>query len=247
MTSRSSTSWSRARASEALKRRQPDSGLSRKGASSSCRVTPPRLAVPARLRPGQDLEALGHRQRVHPRDRRARRPLRRDGRRRGSGARECVAEVLEEGSMFVVPATAFRRDARARSELVMKLARLMGRRRRQQLEKRLMDVVYKNAPSAARRSAPRAQPELRGSGPARHPAADQAEPVGTRQPARREPRDRQPHVLGTSRRKGVIVRVRGRPRHHPGPRRARRAGRLAAARARSSRSPFPRRAGRGLC
>ena len=59
--------------------------------------------------------------------------------------RETVAEVLEPSAIFAVPAKAFRATLRRNPALLMKLTQSMGRRQ-QQLEKRLMDVVYKNAP-----------------------------------------------------------------------------------------------------
>lgn len=59
--------------------------------------------------------------------------------------RETMAEALEASSLLVVPAVTFRAVLKRRPELLMKLAQLMGRRQKQ-LEKRLMDVVYKNAP-----------------------------------------------------------------------------------------------------
>ena len=59
--------------------------------------------------------------------------------------RENVAEVLEPSAIFAVPAKAFRATLRRNPALLMKLTQSMGRRQRQ-LEKRLMDVVYKNAP-----------------------------------------------------------------------------------------------------
>jgi len=60
-------------------------------------------------------------------------------------ARETVAEVVEPATVFAVPAKAFRAALRRNPPLLMTLTQLMGRRH-QRLEKRLMDVVYKNAP-----------------------------------------------------------------------------------------------------
>jgi len=59
--------------------------------------------------------------------------------------RETVAEVLEPSAIFAVPAKAFRATLKRNPALLMKLTKSMGRRQ-QRLEKRLMDVVYKNAP-----------------------------------------------------------------------------------------------------
>ena len=59
--------------------------------------------------------------------------------------RETVAEVLEPSAIFAVPAKAFRATLRRNPAILMKLTKSMGHRQ-QQLEKRLMDVVYKNAP-----------------------------------------------------------------------------------------------------
>lgn len=59
--------------------------------------------------------------------------------------RETMAEALEPSSFFVVPEVRFRLLLKRCPELLMKLAQLMGRRQKK-LEKRLMDVVYKNAP-----------------------------------------------------------------------------------------------------
>lgn len=59
--------------------------------------------------------------------------------------RETVAEILEPSAIFAVPAKAFRATLKRNPSLLMTLTRSMGRRQ-QQLEKRLMDVVYKNAP-----------------------------------------------------------------------------------------------------
>ena len=59
--------------------------------------------------------------------------------------RETVAEVLEPSALFAVPAKAFRATLKRNPSLLMKLTKSMGRRQ-QRLEKRLMDVVYKNAP-----------------------------------------------------------------------------------------------------
>ena len=59
--------------------------------------------------------------------------------------RETVAEVLEPSTLLAVPAKAFRAALKRNPALLMKLTQLMGRRH-QRLEKRLMDVVYKNAP-----------------------------------------------------------------------------------------------------
>lgn len=59
--------------------------------------------------------------------------------------RETMAEALESSTLFVVPATAFRRTLAQQPKLLLALTRLMGERQRR-LEKRLMDVVYKNAP-----------------------------------------------------------------------------------------------------
>ena len=59
--------------------------------------------------------------------------------------RETVAEVLEPSTFHAVPEATFRSMLRRRTKLLMKLAQLMGRRQKK-LEKRLMDVVYKNAP-----------------------------------------------------------------------------------------------------
>lgn len=60
-------------------------------------------------------------------------------------SRETVAEVLEAATILAVPAKAFRAALARTPTLPMKLTQLMGRRQLQ-LEKRLMDVVYKNAP-----------------------------------------------------------------------------------------------------
>ena len=59
--------------------------------------------------------------------------------------RETMAEALEPSTFYVVPEVRFRSMLKRRPELLMKLAQLMGRRQKK-LEKRLMDVVYKNAP-----------------------------------------------------------------------------------------------------
>jgi CRP/FNR family transcriptional regulator len=59
--------------------------------------------------------------------------------------RETMAEALEASSFLAVPAPAFRSALKRWPELLMKLAQHMGHRQKQ-LEKRLMDVVYKNAP-----------------------------------------------------------------------------------------------------
>jgi len=59
--------------------------------------------------------------------------------------RECVAEVLEAGELYLVPATAFRATLEREPRLLMRLTQLIGRRQ-SQLEQRLMDMVYKNAP-----------------------------------------------------------------------------------------------------
>ncbi len=59
--------------------------------------------------------------------------------------RETMAEALEPSTLYVVPEVRFRSMLKRRPELLMKLAQLMGRRQKK-LEKRLMDVVYKNAP-----------------------------------------------------------------------------------------------------
>ena len=59
--------------------------------------------------------------------------------------RETMAEALETSTFLVVRASVFRGLLKRRPELLMKLAQLMGRRQTQ-LEKQLMDVVYKNAP-----------------------------------------------------------------------------------------------------
>lgn len=59
--------------------------------------------------------------------------------------RETVAEVLEPATMLTLPANAFRAALARRPALLMQLTRSLGRRQRD-LEKRLMDVVYKNAP-----------------------------------------------------------------------------------------------------
>ncbi len=59
--------------------------------------------------------------------------------------RETVAEVLEPSAIFAVPAKLFRATLKRNPALLMKLTKSMGRRQ-QRLEKRLMDVVYKNAP-----------------------------------------------------------------------------------------------------
>ncbi len=59
--------------------------------------------------------------------------------------RETMAEALEASTFLVVRAPAFRGLLKRCPELLMKLAQLMGRRQTQ-LEKQLMDVVYKNAP-----------------------------------------------------------------------------------------------------
>ena len=59
--------------------------------------------------------------------------------------RETMAEALEPSTFYVVPKVQFRSMLKRCPELLMKLAQLMGRRQKK-LEKRLMDVVYKNAP-----------------------------------------------------------------------------------------------------
>ncbi len=59
--------------------------------------------------------------------------------------RETVAEVLEPATTLVVPAKAFRAALTRKPSLLMKLTQSMGRQQ-QRLEKRLIDVVYKNAP-----------------------------------------------------------------------------------------------------
>ncbi len=59
--------------------------------------------------------------------------------------RETMAEALEPSTFYVVPEVRFRSMLKRCPELLMKLAQLMGRRQKK-LEKRLMDVVYKNAP-----------------------------------------------------------------------------------------------------
>jgi CRP/FNR family cyclic AMP-dependent transcriptional regulator len=59
--------------------------------------------------------------------------------------RETVAEALEASTLLVVPSGPFRAVLRRRPELLMKLAQFMGWRQKH-LEKRLMDVLYKNAP-----------------------------------------------------------------------------------------------------
>lgn len=59
--------------------------------------------------------------------------------------RETVTDVVEPSMIFAVPAEPFRNLLTRTPALVMTLAQLMGRRQ-QQLEKRLMDVVYKSAP-----------------------------------------------------------------------------------------------------
>ncbi len=58
---------------------------------------------------------------------------------------ETMAEALEPSTFHVVPEVRFRAMLKRCPELLMKLAQLMGRRQKK-LEKRLMDVVYKNAP-----------------------------------------------------------------------------------------------------
>jgi CRP/FNR family transcriptional regulator len=63
----------------------------------------------------------------------------------GEKPRETVAEALESSSVSAVPAAPFRALLRRRPELLMKLTQVLGSRQKQ-LEKRLMDVVYKNAP-----------------------------------------------------------------------------------------------------
>lgn len=59
--------------------------------------------------------------------------------------RETVAEALEPSTLHALPEMAFRGMLKRRPKLLMKLAQLMAQRQKQ-LEKRLMDVVYKNAP-----------------------------------------------------------------------------------------------------
>jgi len=59
--------------------------------------------------------------------------------------RETVAEALEPSTLYAVPAAMFRAVLRREPSLLMALTRIMGRRQKE-LEKRLMDVVYKNAP-----------------------------------------------------------------------------------------------------
>ena len=59
--------------------------------------------------------------------------------------RETMAEALEPSTLYVVTEVRFRSMLKRCPELLMKLAQLMGRRQKK-LEKRLMDVVYKNAP-----------------------------------------------------------------------------------------------------
>ncbi len=59
--------------------------------------------------------------------------------------RETVAEVLEPSAIFAMPAKTFRATLKRNPSLLMKLTKSLGRRQ-QRLEKRLMDVVYKNAP-----------------------------------------------------------------------------------------------------
>ena len=59
--------------------------------------------------------------------------------------RETAAEALEPSTFHVVPEVRFRSILKRRPDLLMKLTRLMGRRQKK-LEKRLMDIVYKNAP-----------------------------------------------------------------------------------------------------
>lgn len=59
--------------------------------------------------------------------------------------RETVAEALEASTLWAVPASAFRALLERRPELLMRLTLLLGQRQKQ-LEKRLMDAAYKNAP-----------------------------------------------------------------------------------------------------
>lgn len=59
--------------------------------------------------------------------------------------RETAAEALETTSLWVVPADRFCTVVARTPALALELARTLGRRQRQ-LERRLLDVVYKNAP-----------------------------------------------------------------------------------------------------
>ena len=59
--------------------------------------------------------------------------------------RETMTEALESSTVYVIPAGVFRAMLARRPKFLMGLTRLMGQRQRK-LEKRLMDVVYKNAP-----------------------------------------------------------------------------------------------------
>jgi CRP/FNR family cyclic AMP-dependent transcriptional regulator len=59
--------------------------------------------------------------------------------------RETAAEALESTSLWVVSADRFRDVAARTPALALDLARVLGHRQRQ-LERRLLDVVYKNAP-----------------------------------------------------------------------------------------------------
>jgi CRP/FNR family cyclic AMP-dependent transcriptional regulator len=58
---------------------------------------------------------------------------------------ETAAEALETTSLWVVPADRFRAVVARTPALALELARTLGRRQRQ-LERRLLDIVYKNAP-----------------------------------------------------------------------------------------------------
>ncbi len=60
--------------------------------------------------------------------------------------RETMAEAIEASTLGVVPGTVFRAMLARRPEVLMKLARHIGERQKA-LEKRLMDMVYKNAPA----------------------------------------------------------------------------------------------------
>lgn len=60
--------------------------------------------------------------------------------------RDTMAEALEASTLYVIPGPRFRALLARKPDLLMKLTQLMGERQKT-LEKRLMDVVYKNAPA----------------------------------------------------------------------------------------------------
>lgn len=60
--------------------------------------------------------------------------------------RNTMAEALEASTLYVIPGARFRALLERKPRLLMKLTQLLGERH-EVLERRLMDVVYKNAPA----------------------------------------------------------------------------------------------------